>query len=331
MTGNDIVVYCEHQKNGLTPITTEALGIGRKLADETESKLIGIVLGENTVEIAPEAVKFGADQVFTVGLPELSNYQTDTFLAVFELLNRRLSPSVILMGQTGIGRDLAPALAAHLESSATLDCVELALDDQSKRLLMTKPVYGGNAWAVYTTDCNPQIATIRAKAMEPLEPDGNRTGDIQPLDVEINDDAIRVKMIKNVPDKTEGIRLEDARVVIGGGRGVGSAESFGKLEEIATLLNGTVGASRAACDNGWIPATKQIGLTGRVVTPDLYFAVGVSGASQHMAGCHGSSHIIAINNDDGAHIFNEANFGVIGDWKVVMDGFVNKLNELGPA
>jgi electron transfer flavoprotein alpha subunit len=196
---------------------------------------------------------------------------------------------------------------------------------------MTKPVYGGNAWAMYTTDCNPQIATIRAKTMEAQEPDDNRSGDILCLDVKVDNDKIRVKLLEKVPEQSEGIRLEDAKVVIGGGRGVGSPESFDKLNGIATLLNGAVGASRAACDNGWIPGTKQIGLTGRVVTPEVYLAVGISGASQHMAGCHGASHIIAINNDDGAHIFNEANYGVNGDWELVMDGFVKKLKELGPA
>lgn len=329
MSENNILVYCETVKGKLATISTEALAAGRMLAKESGARVIGVTIGKESEKIAKEVIHYGADDCYVADLPELANYQTEAYLAVFHALNHSLSSEIILMGQTGIGRDLAPVLAAYLDGAATLDCVELAIDKDTKRLLMTKPVYGGNAWAVYTTECNPQIVTVRAKAFEAMEPDENRSGDILKLDSKIKHEDFRTKLLRIVPEQVEGIRLEDARVVIGGGRGVGSAEAFSKLEEIATVLKGTVGASRAACDNGWLPSTKQIGLTGKVVTPELYFAVGISGASQHLAGCSGSSHIVAINNDDGAHIFNEANYGIIGDWEPVMNGFMNKLHELG--
>lgn len=329
MSEKSIIVYCETSKGKLAPIATEALGAGRRLADQTGGGVIGVAIGTDAGRIATEALHYGADECYTADLPELADYQTDAYVAVFEAVNHSLEPAMIIMGQTGVGRDLAPALAAHLDSAAVLDCVELAIDPESQRLLMTKPVYGGNAGAVFTTDFNPQIVTIRAKAMNPLEPDVSRTGDIMALDVKIEKNRVRAKLVEKVPEQVDGIRLEDARVVFGGGRGLGGPESFAKLETIAAMLKGTVGASRAACDNGWIPSTKQIGLTGKVVTPELYFAVGISGASQHMAGCHGASYIIAVNNDDGAHIFNEAHFGIVGDWEPVLNGFVEKLREMG--
>ena len=324
-----VLVFCEDSNGALMTISTEALGCGRKLADDLGSQLMGIAISDDTNQIAREAITFGADKMYVVNHPDLADYQTEPYVSVCEKLAKQLNPSIIIMGQTGVGRDLAPALAYHLDTTATLDCVELSIESESKRLLQTKPIYGGNAWAVYTTECNPQIVTIRAKSMEPVEPDPNREGEIASLEVQINPEEIRAKLVEKVPEQVEGIRLEDARVVIGGGRGIGNAEAFKKLEYLAKLLHGTVGASRAACDNGWIPSTKQIGLTGKVVTPELYFSVGISGASQHMAGCHGSTYIIAINNDDGAHIFNEAHYGILGDWEPVIDGFINKLQELG--
>ena len=329
MSDNDILVYCEVNKEEIAPISTEALAAGRMLANATKGKVIGLAIGENARQIAEQAIQYGADECYTADIPELTAYHTEAYLSVFKTLQDSVAPEIILMGQTGVGRDIAPALAAYINGAATLDCVELTIDTTTGRLLMTKPVYGGNVWAVFETEYIPQIVTVRAKAFEALAPDKSRNGEILALDLKINLDAFRTQLIEIVPEQVEGIRLEDARVVVGGGRGIGSEAAFSKLEEIATTLNGTVGASRAACDNGWVLSTKQIGLTGKIVTPELYFAIGISGASQHMAGCSGSNHIIAINNDDGAYIFNEAHYGIIGDWEPVMNGFMNKLLELG--
>ncbi|MFH0727304.1 MAG: electron transfer flavoprotein subunit alpha/FixB family protein [Pseudomonadota bacterium] len=325
---NDILVFCEVTKGEISVISTEALGCGRSLADDLGVNVNAVIAGKSINRLAADAIAYGADKVFVVDNPLLQNYQTETFLSVFEKLSNELTPDVIIMGQTSIGRDMAPALAARLDAAATLDCVDLAVDSDTKQLHYTKPVYGGNAWAVYATECKPHIATIRAKAMQPIVRDENRSGETVSFDMEIDMDGIKTKLLEKVPEQVNGIRLEDARVVIGGGRGIGSIENFAKLEELAEMFKGAVGASRAVCDNGWLPSTMQIGLTGRVVTPELYFAIGISGASQHMAGCSGATNIIAINNDDGANIFREAHYGVLGDWQQVIAGFINKIKEL---
>jgi len=327
--GKGIMAYCEVSEGKLTEISTEVLGCGRRLAYDLGEQVSAVILGRGISDSAKEAISLGADKVYVVDDPLLEHYQTDIYLSAMEKLATQLKPQIILMGQTTIGRDLAPSLAFRLETAATLDCVDLAIDNDSKRLLQTKPVYGGNALAIFTTDRNPQIATVRKKAMKSLEPDATKSGEIIKTDMDLNPQVIRAKVLEKMPEQAEGIRLEAAKVVVGGGRGIGSAEGFDKLNELAVMFNGVVGASRAACDNGWFPTTKQIGLTGKVIIPDIYFAIGISGAIQHMAGCYGAENIIAINKDDGANIFREAHYGVVGDWKLVLSGFMNKLKELG--
>jgi electron transfer flavoprotein alpha subunit len=209
-----------------------------------------------------------------------------------------------------------------------LGCLELAIDPGSKLLLQTKPVYGGNAQAIFVCQTYPQIATVRAKAMTPLERDQSRQGEVITIKAGLDPSVIRTKVVEKVPEKVEGIKLEDAQVIVSGGRGIGSAEGFKQLEELSRLLKGAVGATRPPCDNGWAPAGAQVGLTGKIVTPELYIAVALSGSSQHMSGCSGSKTIVAINKDPEANIFREARFGVVGDWKKVLPAFTNKLKEL---
>lgn len=326
---HNIAVFCEITEGKLTDISTELLACGRKLANSLNETVNAVLIGKNAHEAAQLAISYGADIVFVVEASQFELYQTETYLAAFEKLVKEIKPQAIIMGQTTIGRDLAPALAFKLHTAATLDCVDLSIDPNTKRLLQTKPVYGGNVLAVYATDCNPQIATIRAKTVSPLEADEGRTGEIVNFEVEIDIERIKSTLIEKVPEQVDGMRLEDARVVVSGGRGIGSTEGFQRLEELATLLNGTVGATRPVCDNGWQPTTKQVGLTGKMVTPEIYFAIGISGASQHMAGCYAASNIVAINDDDGANIFREAHYGVLGDWELVLEGFFTKLKELG--
>jgi len=209
-----------------------------------------------------------------------------------------------------------------------MDCIELAIDSSSKRLLCTKPVYGGNARAAFISEVEPQIATVRAKAMTPLEPDSSRKGEVVAIEAGLDPSAVRTKVTEKVKQEVEGISLEAANVVIGGGRGIGGADGFKQLEELAGMLKGAVGASRPPCDNGWVPDVVQIGLTGKIVAPDLYLAVALSGSSQHMAGCSGCKNIVAINKDPEANIFREARFGVVGDWKKVLPAFTEKVREL---
>jgi electron transfer flavoprotein alpha subunit len=195
-------------------------------------------------------------------------------------------------------------------------------------LLQTKPVYGGNAQAIYTSDINPQICTVRAKVMAPLPPDPAKQGEVVKIDAGIDAAAIKARLVEKVPMKVEGVRLEDAAIVVAGGRGMGGPDGFKQLEELARLLKGAVGASRPACDNNWMPDVCQVGLTGKVVSPDLYIAVALSGSSQHMSGCSGSKNIIAINKDPKANIIKYSRFAVIGDWKKVIPAFTAKVKEL---
>ena len=323
-----VMIFGEAAEGKLATITTELLGCGRKLADDLGQELSAVLVGSGIGNLAQEAIAFGADKVYVVDDPLLKDYQTDAYLSVTEKVVGQAMPQVLLMGQTSIGRDLAPKLAFRLKTAASLGCLELAIDPQSKRLLQTKPVYGGNAQVVFVTESFPQIATVRAKAMAPLEPDQSRKGEVIKIDAALEPSAIRTKVLEKIPEEVEGIKLEDAEVVISGGRGIGSAEGFAQLEELAKMLKGAVGATRPPCDNGWVPAGAQIGLTGKIVTPDLYIAVALSGSSQHMSGCSGAKAIVAINKDPEANIFREARFGIVGDWKKALPAFTEKLKEL---
>ncbi len=323
-----IMVLAEVRGGKPAAITAELLGGGRKLADDLGEELSAVLAGGEVAGLAGELIAAGADKVYLVEDPRLADYQPDAYTAVMEKVARETVPRAMLMGQTAIGRDLAPRLAFRLKTAATLDCVELAVEGGSGRLLQTKPVYGGNALAVFSGDTFPQVATVRAKVMTPLEPDASRQGETVPFAVEPGDADVRTRLLEKIPREEEGIRLEDAGVVVSGGRGIGSAEGFKQLEELAGLLKGAVGGTRPTVDNGWLPDQLQVGLTGRIVAPELYIAVALSGASQHMSGCSGSKNIVAINRDAEANIFREARFGVAGDWKKVLPAFTEKLREL---
>lgn len=323
-----VLVYSESSEGKLSSTTAELLGAGRKLADDLGQELGAVLIGNNVSNLAPEAIASGADKVYVVDDPLVEEYQTDSYVTVMEKVVKQVLPQIVLMGQTSTGRDLAPRLAFRLETTATMDCVALEIDSDSKRLLQTKPVYGGNAQAIYTNDTDPQIATVRAKAMEPLAPDSSRKGEIVNIEAGLDASAIRTKVLEKVKEEVEGIRLEDATAIIAGGRGIGDLAGFKQLEELANVLKGAVGASRPACDAGWIGDTSQIGLTGKIVTPDLYVAVGISGASQHLAGCSSAKTIVAINKDPEANIFREAQYGIVEDWKKVLPAFTEKVKEL---
>jgi len=323
-----VMVYGEVTEGKLAGITTELLGCGRKLADDSGQELCAVLVGSEVSNLAQEAITFGADKVYVIDDPLLKDYQTDSYVLAIEKLTEQAMPQILLLGQTSIGRDLAPRLAFKLDTVVTMDCVELAIDLDSKRLLQTKPVFGGNALAIFTSESNPQIATVRAKAMTPLEPDASRQGEVITVDAGIEPSTIRTKVLEKVPEEVEGIKLEDAKVVVGGGRGIGSAEGFKQLGELSRVLRGAVGATRPPCDNGWVPAGLQVGLTGKIITPDLYIAVALSGSSQHMTGAGGAKTIVAINKDPEANIFREARFGIVGDWKKVLPAFTDKVKEL---
>jgi electron transfer flavoprotein alpha subunit len=323
-----VMVYGELTEDKLSSITTELLGCGRRLADELKEELLCILVGDKLGDAPKKAIAFGADKVYTAEDSLLKEYQTDSYVAVMEKAAKDISPRIILFGQTSVGRDLAPRLAFRLGTSSSMDCIELSIDPGTKSLQQTKPVYGGNARATFTSETFPQMATVRQKAMSPLAPDESRKGDISPIKVEIDPAKIRTKVLDTVKEEVVGVKLEDAQAIVSGGRGIGGPDGFKQLEELAKALKGAVGASRPPCDNKWVPDTMQVGLTGKIVTPELYIAVAISGASQHLAGCSGAKNIVAINKDPEANIFREARFGVVGDWKQVLPAFTEKVKEL---
>jgi electron transfer flavoprotein alpha subunit len=323
-----ILIITELVNNTLAPISKELLGAGRKLSAALNEPVEAVLIGSGVAGAAPEAFHFGADKVYVVDDAALKDYRTDAYVAAVAKVAAQANPRIILAGQTTIGRDLLPRLAFKLNSAATMDCIDLSVDEATKHLQMTKPVYGGNARAIFTADSFPQMATVRAKAMSPVAPDNSRSGEVINVVVGIDAAAVRTNVLQKVVAEVQGVKLEEAPVVVCGGRGIGGPEGFKTLEELAKVLKGAVGASRPACDSGWVPDTMQVGLTGKIVSPDVYIAVGVSGASQHMAGCSGSKFIIAVNRDPEANIYQEARYGVVGDWKKIVPILTAKLKEL---
>ena len=324
------ILVCGELADGkLAAITTELLGCGRKLADDLKENLSCLLASAAIGGASKEAIAFGADKVYAVEHPALKDYQADSHMQVVGKLVKDISPRLILMGQTSMGRDLAPRLAFTLGTTVTTDCLDLRIDPGTKLLMQTRPVYGGNAQAIFTSESLPQVVTVRTKAMSPLERDASRKGEVIPTKIDIDMSKVRTKILDTVKEETVGIKLEDAPVIVSGGRGLGGPQPFQTvLKELADLLHGAVGASRPPADNGWVPEGLHIGLTGKIVAPDIYFAVAISGASQHTAGCSGSKHIIAINKDPEANIFREAEFGVVGKYEEVIPALTKKLKEL---
>jgi electron transfer flavoprotein alpha subunit len=323
-----IAVFCEIKGDKLLPIALEGLGAGRKLADALGQDLSAIVVGSGIAGVAPQAIMYGASKVYVVDDSLLKEYQAEAYVNVVEKVLKQVMPAVIIIGQTDVGRDLSPRLAFKMGTAVTMDCVDVSIDPETKRLLQTKPVYGGNAQAVFTTDTNPQMVTIRTKAMAAPAPDSLRKGEVVNIPAGLQASDLRIKVVNRVVEQVAGIKLEDAQIVVSGGRGIGGADGFKQLEELAKLLKGAVGASRPPCDNGWAPDTAQVGLTGKIIAPELYIAIAISGSSQHMSGCSGSKTIVAINKDKEANIFRHARYGVVGDWKKVLPAFTAKVKEL---
>ncbi len=318
-----VLIFGEATEEGkLAPATGELLGAAKNLGGQATCALIG----SGVEGLAQECAALGADKVVVVDDPVLKEYQGDAYVPVGESVVKEVDPLVVLFGQTMMGRDMAPRLAARLDTAVAMDCVEVTLEGD--KLQATRPCYGGNAQARYSISGTPQIATLRAKAYDPPEPDASRQAEVVKQEAGVSADAVRTRVVDRRKEEVEGVRLEDAPVVVSGGRGVGGPEGFKPLEELAEVLGGVVGASRAVCDLGWYPVATQIGLTGKVVTPDLYIAVGISGASQHMAGISGVKNIVAINKDPEANIFGAARFGVVGDWKDIVPAFLEKAREL---
>ena len=321
-----VLVIAEPGESGLAPISAELLGIGRRLADELNAPLSALLLGHNVENLANELGPLGADTVYLADDPSLANYEGEFASRVAEQAVRQTDPSILLLGQTPNGRDLAARLAFRLGTGLTTDCTNLRLDGET--LIMTKPVYGGNAIAEYAiSEARPQMATLRPRVVEGATPDSGRQAEV--VRVEIPSDQPRARVVDTVMQvAAAGPRLKDAKVVVSGGRGLGGPDNWHVIEELAEPLGAAVGATRAVTDAGWVPASLQVGLTGETIAPDLYITVAVSGAVQHIAGSSGSRNIVAINRDPDANIFKHARYGVVGDWKQVLPAFTAKVKEL---
>ena len=328
MADNKGVLVCGDINEGkLAAITAEMLGAGKKLATKLGEPLCAALLGSGIKGLAAEAIAMGADKVFVVDDANLKDYQSDAYVMAVESVIKQANPRIVLMGQSTMGRDLAPRLAFRFNTAISMDCVDLDID-ANKLLVQTRPVYGGNAKAIFTTEALPQMATVRTKAMTALPRDAAKTGEVVDVAAGIDPAKIKTKFVKKVKEEVAGVKLEDAPTVIAGGRGMGGPDGFKQLEELAKLFKGAVGATRPAVDNNWVPASIQVGLTGKIVAPELYIAIGLSGSSQHMAGCSGSKTIVAINKDPESNIFREARFGIVGDWKQALPAFTAKVKEL---
>lgn len=324
-------VWVEQFHGEAGSISWEMAGQGRRLADQLGTTLTACVLGYNVEHIAKEAIAYGADRVFLVDDPTLEVYRTDPYARCLVELVRKYKPEIFLLGASSRGRDLAGAVATQLYTGLTADCTGLDIEPETRLLLQTRPAFGGNIMA--TIKCpnhRPQMATVRHRVFEMPVPDPNRQGQIVREKAVMLEEEIASKVVDFITEEGE-VNLADAKIIVSGGRGVKGPEGFKPIRELAEVLGGAVGASRAAVDAGWIPYAHQVGQTGRTVRPDLYIACGISGAIQHQAGMKTSKVIVAINKDPEAPIFQIAHYGIVGDlFKVVpalTEAFRKRLNK----
>ena len=294
-------------------ISWEMVGEGRRLADQRGTTLTACVLGHNVEHIAKQAITYGADRVFRVDDASLAVYRTQPYAATLVQLVRQYKPEIFLLGASSRGRDLAGSVATELYTGLTADCTGLEIDPENNLLRQTRPAFGGNIMAtIICPNYRPQMATVRHRVFEMPEPDETRQGQIVSIDPVMGEGDVSAKVVDFVVEQGE-VNLADAKIIVSGGRGVGGPEGFEPVRELAEVLGGALGASRAAVDAGWIPYAHQVGQTGRTVRPDLYIACGISGAIQHLAGMGTAKIIVAINKDPEAPIFTVANYGIVGD------------------
>ncbi|MBN9655301.1 electron transfer flavoprotein subunit alpha/FixB family protein [Halobacillus sp. GSS1] len=318
-----VLVIGEAREGSLRNVTFEAIAAANIVSDGGE--VVGVLCGDGDLkEMGQEMVYYGASKVITVSNPELKTYTSDGYSqAVYQVIQDE-SPEGIIMGHTAIGKDLTPKLASKLESGLISDATEVVAEGGD--IVFTRPIYSGKAFEKKMVTEGLVFATIRPNNIPPLTRDDSLAGNISEKEVQISN--IRT-IIKDVLRKSsDGIDLSEAKVIVAGGRGVKSAEGFEPLEKLAEVLGGTVGASRGACDAGYCDYSLQIGQTGKVVTPDLYIACGISGAIQHLAGMSNSKVIVAINKDPEANIFNVADYGIVGDLFDVVPKLIEEIKEM---
>ena len=321
-----VMVFVEQRSGEIQNVSLELLGKGRELADKINNKLSAVLLGHNIENLNEELIQYGADEVVYVEDENLDVYLTSTYTkALTEVINKK-NPDIVLVGATTIGRDLAPRVSATIETGLTADCTSLEIDDQNQGLLMTRPAFGGNIMAtIICPNHRPQMSTVRPGVMKKLEKDITRIGNIEKIDVDFSECDKNVEVLKYVKENIKKVNIEDAKILISAGRGIGSKENMDILYELADLIGAEVSASRAVVDAGWIDKSRQVGQTGKTVRPDVYIACGISGAIQHLAGMEESEYIIAINNNSDAAIFEVADLSLVGDVNKVIKNLIQEL------
>lgn len=320
-----VYIFAQQVDNEISPIAFELLGKAKELATELQTEVTAILLGYNVKPLADSLAQYGADKVIVVDDPVLEVYRTEPYTQALAAVINEYKPEIMLVGATAIGRDLGPRVSARVGTGLTADCTVLEIGDfplnplpnreqKHNQLLMTRPAFGGNTIAtIACPDNRPQMATVRPGVMQKIEPIADAKANIIEFNPALEENNCYVEILDIVKEVATTVDIQTAKILVSGGRGVGSKENFKLLEDLADALGGTVSCSRAVVDNGWLPKDLQVGQTGKTVRPNVYFAIGISGAIQHAAGMEESDIIIAINKDASAPIFDVADYGIVGD------------------
>ncbi len=318
-------IFAEYRNEKIAPVALELLGAGRKLADQKGVSLSAVLLGNQLGDTARELIAHGADIVFQVEDPSLVDFTDESYSNVIETLVREHKPEIILAGATAIGRSFIPKVATSLKAGLTADCTSLEIGEDGN-LLQTRPAFGGNIMAtIVCPDTRPQMATVRPLVMSAMERNNGKEGEIIDVDPSLFDLNSQVKVLKTIYAEGDRINLSEAEVVVAGGRGLENEKGFALIRELADLLGGSVAASRAAVDAGWIDYPYQVGQTGKTVAPKLYICCGISGAIQHLVGMQSADTIIAINKDPDAPIFDVATYGIVGDLFEILPKLIDTI------
>lgn len=323
----NIMVYVEIQEGSPVKVGLEMLSPAKKLADAKEGKVIAVVIGSNVKDAADKVAAAGADQVITVDAPAYEKFNLDAYAGVMVELVKEENPAVVLVGGTQDGKDIAPMIAAKCDAGYAWDVMAVKAEDG--KVIYTCPIYGGTVLEDVELAGYPQVATLRSGAFQKLEDPA--AGEVVEKEVSVAEDQIRAKITESVKEIAESINLEEAEVIVSGGRGMGSKENFGLVEELCGLLGGVVGATRPAIEDGWVSKIHQVGQSGKIVAPKLYIACGISGATQHISGIMNSDYIVAINKDEDAPIFDVANVGIVGDVMKVLPVMIEEIKKIKEA
>lgn len=320
-----IQVFAEQREGVIQNVAFELIGKARELADGINEKVTAVLCGHNVGHLTQELIAAGADRVLVVDDEMLKDYLTEPFAQAVVHILRTYKPEIFLLGATTIGRDLGPRISARMRTGLTADCTSLEIAED-RNLMMTRPAFGGNLMAtIVCKDHRPQMSTVRPGVMRRKPADPTRQGEVEAVTVPFDKSKSRVRLIKKIREEKNMVDITEAHILVSGGRGVGSQDGFSKLRNLAQTINAEVASSRAMVDAGLIEHERQVGQTGKTVRPDIYFAIGISGAIQHLAGMEESEYIIAINKDKFAPIFQVADLGVVGDLHKVVPILNEKL------